>query len=98
MIGNVRLDNTDKQKIDYLRKWSFTHFKEKSSIMFAKETKLINRSKQRQNIDLLVKITSINETNNGVVFYVQDETDKCSIIAPKYFIDNEKNSKPTVAL
>ncbi len=85
MISSVRLDNTDKQKIDFLRKWSFTHFKEKKSIIFNKETKLINRSKFKQNLDLMVKVTSISEVDSGMIFYVQDDTDKCSITTSKYF-------------
>lgn len=87
--GNIILDNTDIKKIDELRKWSVSHFKEKTSIGYLNETKIANISKDttrfNSKLDLMVKVISKSSLDNNILFYVQDESDKCSLIAPKYF-------------
>jgi hypothetical protein len=84
--NNYTFESFDRQKIDQLRSWVKIHFKERRSLYYGKEAKLIERNTSSQlDNDVLLHVVFKTELDDKVVFFVQDETDGCELHTFKYF-------------
>lgn len=88
--SNYTFEAVDRQKIDNLRAWIKLYFKEKKSLFFGKEAKLIDRMNPKNTFgstdnDVLLQIIFKTELDDKIVYFVQDETDGCELHALKYF-------------
>ena len=84
--ANFTFEQYEKQKLDNLRTWVRTHFKEKKSLFYKYETKLIDRNNSNtSDLDVLVQVVFKTELDDKIVLFVQDETDGCELHVFKYF-------------
>lgn len=70
--------------MNFLREWIRNYFLKKSSLSYFKESKLIDRIDTKE-YDFLLQIVDKKETNDKIIYYVQDETDGCELHTYKYF-------------
>lgn len=67
-----------------MREWCRNYFLKKQSLSYFKETKLIDRVDTKE-YDFLLQIVDKKETNDKIIYYVQDDTDGCELHTYKYF-------------
>ena len=88
---NYIFEEIDKKNLEEFRHWIKIHFRQKDSLTYSKETKLMNRNSDTNDYDFLVMVLKKKETDNLIMYLVQDESDSCELHAEKYFNFLETN-------
>ena len=89
--SNYIFEEIDKKILQEYRIWIKNHFQMKESLFYTKETKLINRNSDTNDYDFLLLVLKKKESDNKIVYLIQDETDSCELYTTKYFNFLEPN-------
>lgn len=82
--NNYTFEKNDLERINFLREWIRNYFLKKSSLNYFRQTKLIERTEGKE-YDFMMQIVDKKETDDKIIYYVQDETDGCELHTFKYF-------------
>ena len=79
-------EQIDADNLNVLRCWIRTYFAKERSLFYDKESKLDSRLENLEiEKDLLVHVVQKVVTEEGVVLFIQDDTDACEVHTFKYF-------------
>lgn len=81
----------DKKFLSEYRLWLKKYIRERDSLIYSRETKLVNRNQDTSDYDVLVTVLDKKEMGDRILYFVQDETDSCELHALVYFNFLEPN-------
>lgn len=84
-ITNYNFDDADLKILSEYRAWLKNYFRQKESLIFPKEIKLMNRNSDSSDYDILLMVVNKKQVDGRVLYLVQDETDSCELHTTKYF-------------
>lgn len=79
------IDGQELEILNGIRKWLFSNFQLKNSLVYPNDVKLKDKKNDNQLNDTVVQIVSKFEYPDSIVYLIQDETERCAIYSFKYF-------------